>query len=117
MTTVTDEGRRLLEGASIAIPWRVVTLPAERGGIKTLVTDHVEEEGVCPAREPDAALIVYAVNYLPAFLAAVEVMQRLVATIEDYAEDPRSLTPIYRARDAARAALAPFTEEPTDGRD
>lgn len=78
-----------------------------RGGTATMVRGG--DQIVVPCRPADGALLTYAVNRLPAFLAAVEALQRVVVSCDMgfYGAAQNDV-----AIEAARAALAPFTEEP-----
>jgi len=120
--TVTDEGRRLLEGATPG-PWSAtgsrIHYRGPGGGFDVLAENEmldrnnglakVNTTGRASTWEADAALIVYAVNRLPAFLAAVEALRELYDEVTDGWGDDYT-----DAMRTARAALAPFTEEPTD---
>lgn len=88
--------KRLLDEAT-PLPWKATRknhwswIGADDG-----VPAH--QTAVCTdARKPDAALIVYAVNRLPDYEAAVDALERLVA----FDEDPGNLD----ALDEARAVL------------
>lgn len=97
--TVTDEGRRLLEAVAAAL--------YDDGCIVPPRTDHAEH--------------VMEALRLPAFLTAVEALERLTEAGQDVTPTagladpgPGDWARFSEAWHAARAALAPFTEEPSD---
>jgi len=110
MTTVKE----LLDAAT-PLPWTVSPHPNPGFGvnIESELPD-VDGQLAMYVTPPDAALIVYAVNRLPDYEAAVEALGRLVATSERIGGGGTNgewWLPFQRSIREGRAALARLREQ------
>lgn len=117
--------KELLEQTT-PLPWRAGDFDKEEDGTPVLGGGeaHSIDEGMVVwvprwDRENNAALIVYAVNRLPDYEAAVEALDRLVAALAYDAQNPPLMrsAPWMDTREVldARAALARLRDEVPHG--
>ena len=110
--------KELLDAAT-PLPWRQADTDDEGTGILAGPELSIDEGQVAWAESfgsvypsaHNAALIVYAVNRLPDYEAAVEALFRLEGAVQDYIDDPKTMTPLYPEVRNAREALARLRDE------